>query len=856
MRFGPEWNELHTIRDVCGTPLKTGIYVDTCTDIGRLTDIHFSPRYWETVRLSGAGEPAENWQRLRERLLSEATGVDIGRSDWEYLYGVKVGGYGTGFRFAPGKQGTTNAVLYGCVAEACGVGLDVTETNAVGVSVTNCRFMGTRSGVVTRPSFSGVLQLNGCRVEGVNDRPMNLEGRGAVTVCRTQLVSRDAPAIEARAGTLVALGCGVRSASPRITLGERVKVARVISCRVLEPRGAEGPPVPVDPGGEDVVVSAERVDLDEPREVPEGSALPRPPSGGLVNAAAYGVSADAKDNTAALQKALNAAGKGGGTVYLSAGRYRIAGSLVVPSGVELRGSFDVPHHTISGGTVLLATGGRGQENGTPLISLKPMAGVRGVTVWYPEQNLVEPMPYPWTVRSLGPGCWLTDVTIGNAWQGVDFYSQPSDGHRIQYLAGGYLRRGLFVSKSATRGWVEDVQFNPHYMARIPADMPHPGYAGDPFGRVIEFQQANLEGLVFGRCRDERILRTFLYSARDGLRFAEDAGGTTGVVVNHGTDAGSRAIVFDAVGSGGIDLLNTQLVILGKSQVASIITGPKFSGTVRLFNSQLWAGDRMARLQGPGRVVLQQLNNLTGPAEIQAGTFRLDSAFLQGNWLPAITLGKAVKSARIVCCVQAKGLVVDDASGRVKLIANSEPPKPRPGPTSFSSGFETGQPAPEIDTVEEAGGGLRSVSSLSCRIAPGEGREGSNAILLSGNADDPAHSFVYCRLFRVNVVVHPDSVLSYWIKPLNDVSRKSGLDLLFDDGTTLRDSGATDTQRRGAHPGTERGVVGQWEHVVVPLGHKAGDAVTTIMLAFDGRPGGGPFKVLVDDIEITRRSPGR
>ncbi len=43
------------------------------------------------------------------------------------------------------------------------------------------------------------------------------------------------------------------------------------------------------------------------------------------------------DDTAAIQKALDAAGQqGGGTVYLPQGQYRVT-RLTVPTGVELRG---------------------------------------------------------------------------------------------------------------------------------------------------------------------------------------------------------------------------------------------------------------------------------------------------------------------------------------------------------------------------------------------------------------------------------------------------------------------------------------------------------------------------------------
>lgn len=73
------------------------------------------------------------------------------------------------------------------------------------------------------------------------------------------------------------------------------------------------------------------------------------------------------------------------------------GDVTVPAVVELRGCSGVPHHTVSAGAMLLVYHNKGCEGGTPFVSLRPGAGARGLTVWYPEQPLKEPVPYPWTV---------------------------------------------------------------------------------------------------------------------------------------------------------------------------------------------------------------------------------------------------------------------------------------------------------------------------------------------------------------------------------------------------------------------------------------------------------------------------
>jgi hypothetical protein len=66
-----------------------------------------------------------------------------------------------------------------------------------------------------------------------------------------------------------------------------------------------------------------------------------------INVRSYGVQGDAAtDDTAAFQYALDDACKsGGGTVYVPPGMYLFRGTLTIPEGVTLRGSFScVPSH--------------------------------------------------------------------------------------------------------------------------------------------------------------------------------------------------------------------------------------------------------------------------------------------------------------------------------------------------------------------------------------------------------------------------------------------------------------------------------------------------------------------------------
>ncbi len=129
---------------------------------------------------------------------------------------------------------------------------------------------------------------------------------------------------------------------------------------------------------------------------------------GIYNVRDFGAAGDGKtDDTAAFQKALDAvAAKGGGTVLAPRGNYFFAGHLSVPNAVTLKGIWEsVPAHNglrdrgmpkpTDDGTTFLVTEGAGKEDGPPFITLHTNSTLKGVVLYYPEQNANdEPKPYP------------------------------------------------------------------------------------------------------------------------------------------------------------------------------------------------------------------------------------------------------------------------------------------------------------------------------------------------------------------------------------------------------------------------------------------------------------------------------
>ena len=95
------------------------------------------------------------------------------------------------------------------------------------------------------------------------------------------------------------------------------------------------------------------------------------------------------------------------------GNYLFRGHLIVPPGVTLRGVWEsVPSHNgirdanlpkpTDDGTTLLVTEGAGNEEGTPFITLNTNSTLKGVVLYYPDQNPAE-VPQPFR-HGRCPGC--------------------------------------------------------------------------------------------------------------------------------------------------------------------------------------------------------------------------------------------------------------------------------------------------------------------------------------------------------------------------------------------------------------------------------------------------------------------
>lgn len=311
------------------------------------------------------------------------------------------------------------------------------------------------------------------------------------------------------------------------------------------------------------------------------------------------------DDTAAFQKALDAAGNhGGGIVFVPAGKYMIKTHLVIPRGVTLQGVSRAPRNGIpyDEGSTLLAVEGKGSLDGTPFIAMNTSATLEGISVFYPEQIIANPPhPYPWTIQSIpeADNCSVINVTLVNPYQAVDFGTYMTGRHFVSGLYAYPLFKGLYINQCYDVGRVENVHFWPFW------DL-------NPKSPLWVFTRENATAFIIGRTDGEMVSNCFSIFYKVGMHFiagpiADGKGGTrnyspgSGVYTNCYMDVTPCAIKVDSVmANAGVSFVNGMFM-------SGIEVGPENRGQVKFTGCGFWAVSGLkshAKIEGSGTVFFE------------------------------------------------------------------------------------------------------------------------------------------------------------------------------------------------------------------------------------------------------------
>jgi len=289
----------------------------------------------------------------------------------------------------------------------------------------------------------------------------------------------------------------------------------------------------------------------------------------------FGAKGDGQtDDTAAFQKALDAAGQaGGGAVQAPHGNWLFAGSLNVPPAVTLEGVWrSVPAHNglrdrglpkpTDDGTTFLVTGNAGKEEAAPFLTLNHNSTLRGVVLYYPNQNPEEvPQPYPWAIAMRGKNPAVLQVELLNPYNGID--ATQNERHLIRDVHGQPLRRGILVDRIYDIGRIENVHFNPWWSMKP---------------KLFQWQMDNGEAFILGRTDWQYVLNTFCFGYHVGYKFIKTrAGVCNGNFLGLGADDCHTALVVEESAPYGLLITNGELVSFHGPDPTMIEVKPSNSG---------------------------------------------------------------------------------------------------------------------------------------------------------------------------------------------------------------------------------------------------------------------------------------
>ncbi|MGI6264210.1 MAG: glycosyl hydrolase family 28-related protein [Acutalibacteraceae bacterium] len=616
------------IRQMYGSPLKLGIHGAFAYDIPRIENVHFDTAYWANSGLPGA--PAgDALNALNTYTENNLVALSAGEQDWGYWYDLsfnhaKWGIFLTAVLDDPGQKYVPGNIAAGkVVTRNTKVGVYMENVGYPGFELTYSDIEATEYGmyyaafpavyntyreqglrvdwsdnatiVVSASSFKGGkaafwsdksgnynINFNDCTFDGYSQCAVRLPD-GSLTSANSQYKVNRTPFIFTAdvdqavlvgntftTSTLVS-GSGWSNADSRITRDDNDRS------------------VPHTPDYDYTYVS----DV-------------KPATDAVFNVADYGATVGTtrripgRDSTAAIQQALDAAeAAGGGTVYIPAGVYRVDGALHVATGVELRGSFESAHYgnSTNRGTQLYAYGYKDDANGPALITLEEGAGVKGFTVFYPDQRYTDQTDnsdmrlhaYPPTVRA-NKNTWIQNMTMIGTYTAIDAMSDNCDNIVITDVTGAAMYASLILGHGTNGGVVQNLHFNYSGWTQ------QGSYANQPKGNngtnaaLEEYTTRVTKGIILGDAKNVEFFSCFNIIVAEQILLQQDpytGGSFKGTMWGVAFDAATNGVVGDAGCDADLTIISSMGVFNRQEGGYNVYTKPGFTGHIALFNADAW-----------------------------------------------------------------------------------------------------------------------------------------------------------------------------------------------------------------------------------------------------------------------------
>ncbi|MGI6264302.1 MAG: glycosyl hydrolase family 28-related protein [Acutalibacteraceae bacterium] len=652
------------IRGLYGTVLNLGIYGADAYDIPRIERVRFSPDYWIGSGLKNAPVGAAI-DELKEYTRQHLIGIKGGQMDWGYWYDLQMTTCKYGVLLVHGNDAIGNIKVSDAdvgiyIDNMSYPGLEVSygdfDTTVAGIfydeigsddpaakgtyfgrntlAVSASTFRGKGYGIQSIESNEYGINLNDCVFEDWGEYALSMPG-GHLVISNSEFKADKTP---------LRLDFDVDEA---VLVGNSFKHKGIVDgdgwsdddSRFIR-----------DDGCREIPHTPEYAHDFVPDNKPQGHRLFNVDDFGAVCGHVRAIPGE--DSTGAIQKALDAAKEaGGGTVYLSGGVYRVEGSLSVPEGVELRGCYDGPHYGNSTwvGTQIYAYGGKDQPDGAPLIALEKNAGVRGFTVFYPEQGYSDKgvldgemvVKYPATIQA-NEGTWIQNMAIVGSWRAIDAITNRCDGIVIYDVTGASMSTTLELGHGTDGGVVQNLHFN--YSGWTQQGM----YENQPDGDRVtadghttrndllnEYTSRVTKGMILGDVKNVDFFSCFNIIVNTQISLVKDSytgKSANGTMWGVAFDAAQHGIVAEDGCDADLTLINSMGVFNQQGGGYNVVTKPGFTGTVRMFNQDAWGSNsKLAYVEGGTVDLVQYFSWCAYEAEcFEGGTLNLLGSTIVSN----------------------------------------------------------------------------------------------------------------------------------------------------------------------------------------------------------------------------------
>ena len=356
------------------------------------------------------------------------------------------------------------------------------------------------------------------------------------------------------------------------------------------------------------------------------------------------------DATDAIQKALYAVEDlGGGVVFLPAGDYLVTDTIYVPSGVILQGDWQDPISTSEPeyGTIIIAkpnalvpsqVKNRAAE---PLFNIESGCGLVGLTFYYPEQTIEDPIPYGYTIYSEAPRiAALRNITMVNSYRGIGIGTKLASTHELiqnENLRICALDTALEMYRSSEVGNTVNVVVSPAFWINAGRDFK----CSDPEA-LRAYCKENTLGFVFNDLDDEHFSSLYFESCRTAIYLPETPNvsqGYWGVIYDVDIVDCMYGIVAEEVcPSLGTAIANARI----DADLKAIVNSSDM-GTIKLCGIEL-TGEGTVCAEG-GRIMWDKESDISD-YEIKYGSYKKPASYLYNAQVKDLS-GKLEDAAPII-----------------------------------------------------------------------------------------------------------------------------------------------------------------------------------------------------------------